>query len=86
MGAVIGRVLAVDSVDLRTAADGKFEKELAATRTQREHRSLSAIEMDYALLQEKTRLEVKSGAWRPFQSPNDRSRWGTVRALRERLL
>jgi len=83
IGGVIGRILAVDKVDQRMAADGRFDRELAQKRAELKPQGLSATEMDYALLQERTRLAVKSGVWLPFQGENDRSRWCTVRALVE---
>ena len=84
LGAMIGRILAVDSVDFRRVADTKFKEQLADKRIELQQRGdLSALEIDYALQQEKTDLAVRSGLWRPFLSGNDRSRWCTVRALVE---
>jgi len=83
LGAMLGRILAVDSVDFRRAADTKFKKELDAKRIELQHQDLTAVEIDYALLREETDLAVRKGVWRPFQSGNDRSRWCAVRALVE---
>ncbi|MGO9115480.1 MAG: hypothetical protein ACLP9L_40230 [Thermoguttaceae bacterium] len=83
LGAMIGRILAVDSVDFRRVADGKFQRELADKRTELQGQGLAGLKLDYALLCEKTKLALQSGLWRPFLSANDRSRWCTVRALVE---
>ena len=83
LGAMIGRILAVDSIDFRRVADAKFAKQLAAKRAELQRQGLTAVELDYALLNWKTDLAVRSGLWRPFLSANDRSRWCTVRALVE---
>ena len=83
LGAVIGRILAVDAVDLNHEAGAKFEKQLAAKRVELQAKGLVGVQLDYALLREKTELAVRSGLWRPFLSANDRSRWCTVRALVE---
>jgi len=83
LGAMIGRILAVDSVDFHRVADTKFKKQLNEKRIELQRQNLTAVEIDYALLREKTDLAVRSGLWRPFQSGNDRSRWCTVRVLVE---
>jgi hypothetical protein len=83
LGAMIGRILAVDSVDYRRLADTKFKKELDDKRTELQHQGLTGLEIDYALRREETELAVRNGLWRPFLSANDRSRWCTVRALVE---
>ena len=75
--------MAVDAVDFRRVADAKFQKELAARRSELERQGLSGVRLDYALLDAKTDLAIRSGLWRPFLSGNDRSRWCTVRALVE---
>ncbi len=83
LGAMIGRILAVDSVDFRRLADTKFKKQLDDKRSELQGRGLTALEIDYAVQREETRLALQSGLWRPFLSANDRSRWCTVRALVE---
>jgi len=83
LGAMIGRILAVDSVDYRRLADTKFKKELDDKRTELQHQGLTGLEIDYALRREETELAVRNGLWRPFLSANDRSRWATIRALVE---
>ena len=83
LGAMVGRILAVDSVDYRRLADTKFKKELDDKRGGLESQGLSGLALDAAVQREETNLTIRSGLWRPFQSANDRSRWCTVRALVE---
>ena len=49
LGAMIGRILAVDSIDYRRLADVKFQKRLEAKRKEFQDQGLSGIELDYAL-------------------------------------
>jgi hypothetical protein len=85
LGAVIGRILAVDSVDMSRLTDSKLSKELGDKRKELagKPKELSGIQLDYAVLQYRNELAVRSGLIRPFFSANDRSRWITVRALVE---
>jgi hypothetical protein len=85
LGAVIGRILAVDSVDMSRLTDNKLSKELADKRKELAGKpnELSGIRLDYAVLQFRNELAVRNGLMRPFLSANDRSRWITVRALVE---
>ncbi len=85
LGAVIGRILAVDSVDMSRLTDSKLSKELSEKRKELAGKpmELSGIRLDYAVLQYRNELAVRNGHMRPFFSANDRSRWITVRALVE---
>jgi hypothetical protein len=85
LGAMVGRILAVDSVDYRRLADAKFKDELSKRRKELLERQpgMTAVEADYAMLRIETDEAVRHGIWRPFLSANDRSRWCTVRALVE---
>jgi hypothetical protein len=85
LGAVIGRILAVDSVDMSRLTDSKFSKELAEKRKELAGKpnELSGLRLDYAVLQYRNELAVRNGLMRPFLSANDRSRWCAVRALVE---
>ena len=56
MGAAIGRILAVDSVDMGRLADTKLARELAARRAELQAKGLSGIRLDYAVAQAKTEL------------------------------
>jgi hypothetical protein len=87
IGLMIGRILAVDSVDFRRLADTKFKQPLADKRAalelQRQSKGLTGVEIGYILQGDETDLAIRGGLWRPFLSANDRSRWCTVRALVE---
>ena len=60
LGAAIGRILAVDSVDMSRLADSKISKELADKRKElrASRRTLSGIRLDYAVLQFRNELAV----------------------------
>jgi hypothetical protein len=83
LGAVIGRILAVDSVDMSRLADSKISKELSEKRKELQAKGLAGIKLDYAVLHYRNELVVEKGLMRPFFSANDRSRWIAVRALVE---
>lgn len=82
LGAVIGRILAVDSVD-RTAV----EKDLVKRRIDEKRADLAKrfkgdeFEERFAAAEKRIRATIQLS--RPFLSGNDRSRWCTVRALVE---
>jgi hypothetical protein len=86
LGAVLGRILAVDSVDVIGLENTRLKK--IAGDLQEKRRSLEADGLSgEALQKELARVESQ---WRrqavlrrPFLSANDRSRWCTVRALVE---
>lgn len=86
LGAVVGRIVAVDSVDVVGLENNRLKKVAADLKEKR--RSLEAEGLSgEALEQELARIGT---AWRqqavlrrPFLSANDRSRWCTVRALVE---
>jgi hypothetical protein len=85
LGAVLGRVLAIDSVDRRGLEKSRLEKaerELERKRTSLEAAGLPAGEIEKQL--EVMRAETRRQSLRrPFLSANDRSRWCAVRALVE---
>jgi hypothetical protein len=83
MGAVLGRILAVDSVDRRGLPDAALKEKLDQARQALVGRGVKDRELADALEREKSRLLVSLGIRRPFLSANDRSRWCTVRALVE---
>ncbi len=60
LGAVIGRILAVDSVDMSRVADSKFSRELADKRKElaNKPKELSGVRLDYAVLQFRNELAV----------------------------
>ncbi|NQT37132.1 MAG: hypothetical protein HQ581_06565 [Planctomycetes bacterium] len=85
-GAMIGRIMAVDSVDRKKLQD-YFEKqsakELDALRARLERGKATPERTEAELAQKRAGLERRSQQMRPFLSGNDRSRWCTVRALVE---
>ncbi len=82
-GMMIGRILAVDSVDMLGVEKQRLSQELASVRKTLEKQGLSPedIKQELKLREEKWRDENRLR--RPFLSANDRSRWCTVRALVE---
>jgi hypothetical protein len=85
-GAMLGRILAVDSVDaigLERARMEKIPAQLAEKRQQLEARELSAEQIERELKRAEDQLWRRARLRRPFLSANDRSRWGTLRALVE---
>lgn len=85
-GIMIGRILAVDSIDVRglekvRAAEG--EKDLKEKRQAWEKEGLPAEEIEAKTAERKEALMKRASLRRPFLSSNDRSRWCTVRALVE---
>ncbi len=86
VGMMIGRILAVDSVDLRGLEKTRMEKvraDLAAARKSLEAEGLSGEALENRLEAKRAELERQARIRRPFLSANDRSRWCTVRALVE---
>jgi hypothetical protein len=80
LGATVGRILAVDSIDYRRLADSHYKQKL---QMELQAQGLSGVDLDYAVAQRETALAIEKGLARPFLSANDRSRWCTVRALVE---
>ena len=85
-GVMLGRILAVDSVDVRGLQRdraAKTQDDLKEARKKLTAQGLPAEEIDRRLEQ----LEASRWDWvhlgRPFLSANDRSRWCTIRALVE---
>jgi len=85
-GAMLGRILAVDSVDKAGLEDTRLKKIASDLKTKQQVLTAQGITGD-ALRQELARLEAQwqqqARLRRPFLSANDRSRWCTVRALVE---
>jgi len=89
VGLMIGRILAVDSVDLRGLEKTRLEKvraDLAAMRKSLEAEGLSGSALESRLESKRAELERQARIRRPFLSANDRSRWCTIRALVEEEL
>ena len=77
-GAMIGRILAVNSVDLIRVEQAAVDKEVAG-RTK--ELTDAGKKIDRAALEQEALAKV--GKQRPFLGANDRSRWATIRSLVE---
>lgn len=75
LGAVLGRIGAVASVD-RLALEARLVNDAVAKA------ATAGVEVDAAAI--RRRIEVEKRLLRPFLSANDRSRWLTIRSLVER--
>jgi hypothetical protein len=78
VGAMVGRILAVNSVDLIRVEQAAVDKEVA--RRTRELTDAGQM-VDQAALEQEALAKV--GKQRPFLGANDRSRWATIRSLIE---
>lgn len=86
VGWMLGRILAVDSVDVRGLEKSRLAKipsDLAELRSKLQSQGLPADQIEAQLASKKQEWERKARLRRPFLSANDRSRWCTVRALVE---
>lgn len=86
VGAMLGRILAVDAVDmqaLQRVRMQKVEEKLQREEAALKKRGLSEQELDAKLAPRKEELYRWAKLRRPFLSANDRSRWCTLRALVE---
>jgi hypothetical protein len=86
MGAMLGRILAVDSVDLAGIEKdrlAKVAKDLQEKRQSLAAQGLSGDALQKELATWENRWREHAAVRRPFLSANDRSRWCTVRALVE---
>lgn len=85
-GAMLGRILAVDSVDYYALEKSRVEKipdELARRRAEMQQKGLGPEQVEKRLRKVEEELRRRAHLRRPFLSANDRSRWATVRALVE---
>jgi hypothetical protein len=80
VGAMVGRVLAVNSVDL-IRSEARLKSEAVEQEKQKLHGSSQLAGMSDRDLEDLTRADWQKQ--RPFLSANDRSRWLTIRALVE---
>lgn len=86
LGAVVGRVMAVDSVDRRALQETRLRQipaEVEKYRAQLARKGVAVEEIEKAVARYQERLYQRAILCRPFLSANDRSRWATVRALVE---
>ena len=85
-GVMLGRILAVDSVDKAGLEDYRLKKipaDLAQKQKTLEARGLSGEALQKELARVESQWQQQARLRRPFLSANDRSRWCTVRALVE---
>ncbi len=83
VGGMLGRILAVNSVDNLELQEYRVRKALEGKEQVLRAEKLSADALAEALAGEESRLRDALQLERPFLSANDRSRWDTVRALVE---
>lgn len=85
-GMMLGRIFAVDSVNLQKAEENRLNKaadDLKIKRQRLESQGISGEALEKELALSKTKMLELARICRPFLSANDRSRWCTVRALVE---
>lgn len=86
VGAMLGRILAVDSIDkigLQDSLLKKIPSQLEEKRQDLLQQGLPAEQVEAKLAAVEEDLRSRATLRRPFLSANDRSRWCTVRALVE---
>lgn len=83
VGIMLGRILAVDSVDLLALEKSRIREALARTRQDLQKQGLGPDAIEQRLQERERQLQAELRLRRPFLSANDRSRWCTVRALVE---
>ncbi len=85
-GVMLGRILAVDSVDAELLEKARFDqipKKLDQKRERLEAQGARPERIEEELQRTREELRESAQLCRPFLSANDRSRWCTVRALVE---
>ncbi|MGO8750177.1 MAG: hypothetical protein ACLQNE_29880 [Thermoguttaceae bacterium] len=82
-GLMLGRIFAVDSVDMYGVEKDRMRAALAEKKKTLEAQQLPADQVREELKRAEEELEPKLRLRRPFLSANDRSRWCTARALVE---
>jgi hypothetical protein len=83
LGQMLGRILAVDSVDVEQLQEYRIKQALKQARAGLVAEGLKGEKLAQALDEEEAELRDTMQLRRPFLSANDRSRWDTVRALVE---
>lgn len=87
VGVIVGRILAVDSVDnqrLGRYLKEQIPKELERKRREFDERGVPQTRQQEVLAETERKLLARALVSRPFLSGNDRSRWCTLRALVEK--
>ena len=84
-GLMLGRIFAVDSVDMYGVEKDRMRAKLAEEKKSLEAQQLPADQISEKLAQKEAELEPQLRLRRPFLSANDRSRWCTVRAWSKQI-
>jgi len=82
-GGMVGRILAVNSIDRMGAEKVVVSRKLDERKKELAERGLTAEEIRAQTPAIEQELRAELGQQRPFLSGNDRSRWATARALVE---
>ncbi len=82
-GMAVGRILAVNSVDLERLEKHRIDRAVDAARARWESEGLSGEQLAQRSDELRAELQTTLALQRPFLSSNDRSRWANVRALVE---
>jgi hypothetical protein len=85
-GAMLGRIFAVDAVNMLKVEESKLQKipaELEKKRRELEKNGLTGEGLTREMARIESQWQQQARLRRPFLSSNDRSRWCTVRALVE---
>jgi len=82
-GMILGRILAVDAVDLRAIQDARINRMLVEKRRAMERAEKPPEEIVQRMAEEEERIRGAIHYERPFLSANDRSRLAAARALVE---
>jgi len=83
LGQLLGRIMAVDSVDLLQLEESRIKQAVKQYRARLAAQGLKDDELAEAVDDREAELRDALQLRRPFLSANDRSRWDTVRALVE---
>ncbi len=83
VGNMVGRILAVDSVDLTRLERQRIDERMRDYRVELANEQLSDSEIAERLSRKRAEVAKKLRLGRPFLSANDRSRWMASRALVE---
>jgi hypothetical protein len=83
LGQLLGRILAVDSVDLQQLEEYRIKQAMKDWRAEFVRQGLAGEKLSKAMEQQEAEVRDDMQLRRPFLSANDRSRWDTVRALVE---
>jgi hypothetical protein len=83
LGQLLGRIMAVDSVDLVQLEESRIRQAVKQYRARLAAQGMRGEELDAAADERESELRYSMQLRRPFLSANDRSRWISVRALVE---